>query len=172
MDETLLRQLSEDDLNRLMRELSVINREPNRVYSQELADNLFGGLKQYGGGRSNPFLSTMIPQGLLEVEANPKEKTASAKVSRQDEVGPGVLTTQVSKGINSPEEMARLLYQQQLGGGQLAAQASYGRSATNDQIRMLELEYLKQIMKNLGFGGYYQSSPQGQTAGMRLQGRF
>lgn len=170
--ENLPGQLKEEDLNRLLRDISLLNRDPRDVYVKEIADGIFGGLKQYGGGRSNPFLSTAIEQGLLELEASPKEKQATAKLTRQDQVGPGVLTSQISKGINSPEELARLLYQQQLGGGQLAAQATYGRSAMDNQVRMLELEYLKQIMKNLGFGGYYSASPQGQTAGLRLQGRF
>lgn len=165
-------QINEEELNRLMRDLSRLNRDPRDVYSREVLDGIYGGLKQYGGGRSNPFLATGLPQGLLEVEASPSDKQATAKVTRQDEVGPGVVTTQVSKGINNPEELARILYQQQLGGGQLAAQATYGRSAMDNQVRMLEIEYLKQIMKNLGFGGYYSASPQGQTAGLRLQGRF
>lgn len=171
MNEALNKPMSEDELALLMRQISMLNRDPSRVYSKDF-DGVVAGAKSYGGPNINPFAALPTALGLLEVEASPRDKTASAKARRQDQVGEGVLTSEITKGINSPEELIRLLYQQPAAGGQLSAQATLGRGAYDQPVKMLEVEYLRQILKNLGLGAYYQSNPYGQSAGLRLQGRF
>lgn len=170
MEELFQRPISDMDMAQLLRQLNLINPTP-QVFGTRLGD-IFAGTKMYDPTTLNPFFALPTDLGVLEVEEKTKDKTKSAKLKRTDQVGEGRLTTEAIKGIGNPEQLVRALYQQPMAGGELSAQATYGRNVYNQPTQMLELQYLREILKNLGFGAYGQATPQGTSAGLRIQGRF
>jgi hypothetical protein len=164
-------QMSPTQIDNLLRQLNIINRQPDRVFANSF-DDIIAGAKLYGQNMLNPFLAYQTPLGLLELEKNQQTDTKTARLKRQDRVGETKVTSEVSKNLDTPEALARVLLQQPMYGGELSAQGTVGRGSFNEPVRNLEIQYLREILKNLGFGAYHQSSPYGSNTGLRLQGRF
>jgi hypothetical protein len=170
MDE-LIQNDEQRQLQNLLRQLDLINRPQKNIYSQQF-DNLGIGLKSYGGSRVNPYAALLSELGKAQIEASPIDKSVTAKASRQDVTPFGFLSTEISKGINTPEEKLQLMLQNRIGNGEFTGRATVGTDQYNQALKMIELQYLKEILKNIGLGAYYTGTPQGQSAGLRIQGRF
>ena len=170
MDE--LAQIEEQRrINELMRQLDLLNRPERDIYLTR-SDNLAAGLKSYGGNQINPYAALFSELGKLQLEASPNDKSITAKASRQDVLPAGLLSTEVTKGLNTPEQKLQLMLQSPLAGGQFTGRATVGTDQYNQAAKMIEMQYLKEIMKNIGLGAYFTGTPQGQSAGLRIQGRF
>ena len=164
-------QINPMQVENLLRQLNIINREPSRVFADRFED-VIAGAKLYGQNMLNPFLAVPTSLGLLELEKDQPSQTKTARLKRQDRVGEAKVTSEISKNLDTPEALARVLMQQPLYGGELSVQGTVGRGSFNEPVRNLEVQYLREILKNLGFGAYQQSTPYGYNAGLRLQGRF
>ena len=170
MDE--LAQIQEQRrIDEIMRQLDLLNRPSRDLYSLQ-EDNLAAGLKSYGGGKVNPYAALFSQLGKAQIEASPTEKSVTAKLSREDVTPAGLLSTEISKGINTPEQKAQLMLQNKIAGGDFTGRITAGTDPYNQAIRMIEMQYLKEILKNIGMGAYFTGTPQGQSAGLRIQGRF
>ena len=171
MDEQYRNELiNRMELESLMRSLNIVNPTPSNVFATNV-DGLTFGTRIFDN-LLNPFIGIPTSAGTFELEQKPDGKDTRAKLTRKNAVGEGVLTSEVSKGLNNPEMLAKLLYQQPLYGGELSTQATYGTGTYNEPVSKLELQYLREILKNLGAGAYFTQTPQGASGGLRIQGRF
>ena len=158
----------------LLRRLNILDRSPSQVYGTNIGD-AFAGTRVYDNREFAPFFGLplgLTPFGASAFEVEKGKDFSTAKLKARDTLGEGMVSQEVSKGIDNPELLYRILYQQPLAGGEMSAQATYGTSRNDTPVKMLELQYLREILKNLGFGAYHQQTPQGSQSGLRMQGRF